>query len=123
MGNVMIVDDSKVVRKLIGHILEKNNYSYIEAENGLEALELLVMNDVDVIIADLNMPQMTGLELIKSIRESDDYNKIPILMLTTDTNEEAKRSCLSAGANIFMSKPMPPDLLISEIKRFIDETK
>jgi two-component system, chemotaxis family, chemotaxis protein CheY len=123
MGNVMIVDDSKVIRKLIGKILEKNNFSYIEAENGIEALELLVMNDIDVIIADLNMPQMTGLELIKSIRASDCYDKIPILMLTTDTNQEAKVSCLSAGANIFMSKPMPPDLLIYEIKRLIEELK
>jgi two-component system chemotaxis response regulator CheY len=123
MSNVMIVDDSKVIRKLIGHILEKNNFSYIEAENGLEALELLVMNEIDVIIADLNMPQMTGLELIKTIRESDCYDKIPILMLTTDTNEEAKSSCIAAGANIFMSKPMPPDLLISEIKRLIEELK
>ena len=123
MSNVMIVDDSKVIRKLIGHILVKNNFTYIEAENGLEALELLVMNEIDVIIADLNMPQMTGLELIKAVRESDCYDKIPILMLTTDTNEDTKSNCLAAGANIFMSKPMPPDMLISEIRRLIEELK
>lgn len=119
MANILIVDDSKVVRKLIISILEKNNYRCIEAENGIEALEKLVINEVDLVVADLNMPRMSGLELVRTIRNNNVYNSTPILMLTTEKNEEDRTKCLSEGANIYLAKPIPPALLITEIKKLL----
>lgn len=116
MANILVVDDSRVVRKLILNILNEENFNCIEAENGIDALEKLVIHDVDLIIADLNMPKMSGLEMVKTIRKSQDYNNIPVLMLTTETNEEDKNNCLEAGVNIYLAKPLPPNKLITEIK-------
>jgi two-component system, chemotaxis family, chemotaxis protein CheY len=115
MKSIMVVDDSKVVRKLILNILSKRDFSCIEAENGIEALEKLVANKVDLIISDLNMPKMSGLELVKTIRSNDLYNDIPVLMLTTETNEQDKASCLDAGVNIYLAKPLPPGDLLGQI--------
>jgi len=119
MINVLIVDDSRVVRKLIRNVLEKNDFNCLEAENGIDALEKLVLNDIDIIMADLNMPKMSGYELIKSIRSNDIYNDIPILMLTTETNEQDKKNCLEAGANVYLAKPLPPAEMVEEIKKFL----
>lgn len=123
MANILVVDDSRVVRKLIISILSTKNHDCLEAENGFDALEQIVQNDVDLIIADLNMPKMTGLELVKTIRRSSEYNYIPILMLTTEQSDESKRMCIEAGANIYLSKPVPPDHIIAEVDSLLSEVK
>ena len=121
MLNVLVVDDSRVVRKLILNILSSRDFHCIEAENGIEALEKLVVNEVDIIIADLNMPKMSGLELVKTIRASDIYTKIPIIMLTTEKNEEEQEKCLNAGVNIYLIKPLPYDELKDNINRLLNK--
>jgi len=121
MVSILIVDDSKVVRKLIINILSNSEYHCIEAENGIEALEKLVLSDIDLIIADLNMPKMSGLELVKTIRASDIYNNIPIIMLTTEKNQQEQYNCLSAGANIYLIKPLPPEELRNNINRLLSK--
>jgi len=117
--NILIVDDSRVMRKLIINILHNNEFNCIEAENGIEALEKIVVNDVDLIIADLNMPKMTGLELVNTIRSSTVYSKIPIIMLTTEKNEIERQKCLEAGANVYLIKPLPAEELKDNIKELI----
>lgn len=119
MKSIMVVDDSKVVRKLILNILSKRQFSCIEAENGIEALEKLVTSEVDLIISDLNMPKMSGLELVKTIRSNELYNDIPVLMLTTETNQEDKADCLEAGVNVYLAKPLPPGDLLGQIDRLL----
>ncbi len=121
MTDILIVDDSKVVRKLISNILTKNNFDCIEAEDGIQALEKLVVNHIDLVIADLNMPKMSGLEMVKTIRSSEVYNDIPILMLTTEKNEQDKKNCLEAGVNIYLAKPLPHQELIEKINQLLDE--
>jgi len=118
----MIVDDSRVVRKLIINILNNKEFHCIEAENGIEALEKLVSNNIDLIIADLNMPKMSGLELVKTIRDSEIYNKIPIIMLTTEKNEIEKKKCIEAGVNIYLVKPLPSVELENNIKNLLKES-
>lgn len=119
MVNILIVDDSRVVRKLILNILNSSEFQCIEAENGIEALEKLVVSDIDLIIADLNMPKMSGLELVKTIRASDIYSRIPIMMLTTEKNHHEQYKCLSAGANIYLIKPLPAEDLRENIKKLL----
>lgn len=119
MINILVVDDSRVVRKLISNILNKKQFNCIEAEDGIEALEKLVVNDIDLIIADLNMPRMSGLELVRTIRENRSYDTIPILMLTTEKNAEDRKCCIAAGVNTYLTKPLPPEKLIKNIKKLL----
>lgn len=119
MARILVVDDSSTVRKLIIHILGEGNYETLEAGDGIEALEKLALNQVDLIIADLNMPRMDGLELIRTIRESPSHEEIPIVMLTTETAEAHKKDALKRGANIYLVKPMPPYVLLDKIKSLL----
>lgn len=120
MARILVVDDSSTVRKLIIYILGKQNYDTVEAGDGIEALEKLALNQIDLIIADLNMPRMDGLELIRIIRESPSYEQIPIIMLTTETDEAEKKEALKRGANIYLIKPMPPVMLLDKIKSLFE---
>ncbi len=120
MSVILVVDDSKVVRKIIISMLSHCDYFCLEAEDGIDALEKLVVNKVDMIIADLNMPKMTGHELVKTIRQSNIYNNIPILMLTTEQNEESKKMCMDAGANVYLAKPIPSEEIISSVKSLLN---
>ncbi len=114
---ILIVDDSATVRKLIMYSLEATNYNCLEASDGIEALEKMAQNSVDLIIADLNMPKMDGLELIRTIRKQN--RDIPIIMLTTQGDEESKRAGLDAGANVYLIKPAPTHLLHYKVKSLL----
>lgn len=123
MATILVVDDSSTVRKLITYILKRENYETLEATDGIEALEKLALNNVDLIIADLNMPKMDGLELIRIIRGSPSYEKVPIVMLTTETDETEKREALEIGANIYLMKPVPPSMLLNKIENLLSKTR
>ena len=115
MPKILVVDDSSTVRKLIINILQKENYETVEAVDGVDALEKLSQGDIDLVVADLNMPRMNGLELIKTIRQDPLYTDIPIVMLTTEGSEEDKKRGFEAGANVYMVKPAPPSLILYKI--------
>ncbi len=115
MARILVVDDSSTVRKLIINILSKENYETVEAVDGVDALEKLSQNDVDLVIADLNMPRMNGLELIKTIRQDPLYADIPIVMLTTEGSAEDKKRGFEAGANVYLVKPAPPSMILYKI--------
>lgn len=120
MARILVVDDSSTVRKLITYVLSKGNYETIEAGDGIEALENLALNQIDLIIANLNMPRMDGLELIRTIRESPSYDRVPIIMLTTETDEAEKKEALKRGANIYLVKPIPSNILLDKIKSLLE---
>ncbi len=115
MPRILVVDDSSTVRKLIINILKKEDYETVEAVDGVDALEKLAQNDIDLIIADLNMPRMNGLELIRTIRQDPLYTDIPIVMLTTEGSDEDKKRGFEAGANVYLVKPAPPSLILYKI--------
>ncbi len=115
MPRILVVDDSSTVRKLIINILRGANYETVEAVDGLDALEKLAQEEIDLIIADLNMPRMNGLELIRTIRQDPLYQDIPIVMLTTEGSEEDKKRGFEAGANVYLVKPAPPSLILYKI--------
>lgn len=117
-GNVMaatilMVDDEKEILKLIEIYLLNEGYQLLQASNGLEALELLSKNSVDLIILDVMMPKMDGLEACMKIRE--DHN-IPIIMLSAKTQDIDKIAGLSIGADEYVSKPFSPLVLVARIK-------
>src|SRR3990172_6574506 len=96
--NILIVDDCRTTRKLLIYSLKGTPYQTTEASNGLEALEKLASCPVDLVITDLNMPKMDGLELVQAIKGEDLYNRIPIIMLTTEGKPEEKKKSIAFGA-------------------------
>ncbi len=116
---ILVVDDSATVRKLVIYSLGPNKYNCIEASDGMEALEKMAQNPVDLIIADLNMPKMNGLELVRTVRKEN--KEIPVIMLTTQSDQESKKKGLAAGANVYLIKPAPVHLLLYKVKSLLGQ--
>lgn len=119
MAKILAVDDSSTVRKLVKFTLQMKKHDVTLAENGLEALEIFQNESFDIILTDLNMPKMTGIELIEKIREGEIDNKIPIIMLTTEGEEKDKNMGKEAGASSYMIKPFQPPQLLDEIEKYL----
>ncbi len=111
MAKVMIIDDSKTVRKYHGSILTEFGYEVVEAENGMEALEKSLDGDVDLYLVDVNMPVMDGYSFVVEIRKQPSYQVTPIIMITTQAKEEDKEEAFKVGASLFETKPIKPDQL------------
>ena len=118
---IMIVDDCNTTRKLLGHYLRSRGYSVVFAENGLDALEKLAINDVNLIMTDLNMPYMDGIELIKTLRSDPELSEIPILMVTTENDDIERAKAISSGANGYMIKPVTGDAITENIISIIKQ--
>jgi two-component system chemotaxis response regulator CheY len=123
MKKILIVDDSATIRKLINYILKKKEYQITEAEDGIDALEKLINTKVDLVIADLNMPNMDGIELVRSLRSNYYYVDTPIIMLTTTKDENLRRSAFEAGVNLFLNKPIQPNILLYKVESLLEEKK
>lgn len=116
---IMTVDDSASVRQMVAFTLKEAGYDVIEACDGKDALSKINMKDLNLIVTDLNMPNMDGIELIKNVRQSAKYKFTPIIMLTTESQGEKKMEGKSAGATGWIVKPFQPAQLISVIKKVI----
>lgn len=114
---IMVVDDSTSVRKMVAFTLENAGYAVIEAEDGRDALEKLDRDPVNMFIVDLNMPNVDGFELTRSVRSMDQYKFAPIVMLTTESLEEKKQEGKAIGATGWITKPFKPDQLIGVVKK------
>ena len=119
MEQILVVDDCNVTRKLISFMVRGKGYRTQNASNGVEGLEKLGTTDVDLIITDLNMPLMDGLEFSKNVRQMEAYRHIPIIMLTTEAGEEDRRKGEEAGISAYLVKPVKAETLIAEIERLI----
>ncbi|MCK4467256.1 MAG: response regulator [Desulfobacterales bacterium] len=118
--NVLIVDDSNSMRAVIKKIISISGFKIdrcIEAGNGKEALEALTDNWVDVIVSDINMPEMNGFELLKSLKEDDLLKNIPVILITTESSEKRMQDAFNLGAKGFIKKPFAPE----EVKRILYE--
>lgn len=109
MKQVLVVDDSATMRRMVMASLRNlQNVNFKEASNGLEAIEQLVIAGVDLMILDLNMPDMHGLEVLKFVRSHQSYHGIPIIVLTTRGDETSREEALGAGASLYVTKPFEP---------------
>lgn len=115
---VMTVDDSASVRQMVAMTLKNEGYEVIEASDGKDALSKLG-GPVDMIVTDLNMPNMDGIELIKNVRANPKYKFIPIVMLTTESQAGKKQEGKSAGATGWIVKPFKPDQLLGVVKKVL----
>ncbi len=113
----MTVDDSRTMRDMVSYTLKDAGYNVLEAEDGVEALTVLKTQKADIIITDLNMPNMDGITLIQSLRAENDYRATPILMLTTESDGEKKNAGRQAGATGWIVKPFNPEKLLAVVKK------
>ena len=115
---IMTVDDSSSVRQMVRFTLTEAEYQVIEAVNGQDALAKMT-GHVDMVITDLNMPSMGGIELIKEIRKKPGFKFIPIIMLTTESQNDKKMEGKAAGATGWIVKPFRPEQLLAVIKKVL----
>ncbi len=120
MANVLIVDDSISMRKLVQATLIEAGHRVVEAEDGVVALARVTESPVDLVITDINMPNMDGLTLLGELRKLPDLKFTPILVLTTEMDPEKKKTAKQRGATGWLVKPFNPDQLISTIKKVLD---
>ena len=116
---IMTADDSASVRQMVGFTLKEAGYDVMEAVDGRDALEKLEGSEVNMLITDLNMPNMDGIELIRETRAKPQFKFIPIIMLTTESQELKKQEGKAAGATGWIVKPFKPDQLVAVVKKVL----
>ena len=120
MSNVILaVDDSPSMRQMVGQTLRAAGYEVIEAADGVQAFELAKDKVVDVVITDVNMPNMDGITLVAQLRTLPNYRLVPLLLLTTESSPERKAQGKQAGATGWMVKPFNPAQLLATLARVL----
>ncbi|WP_119394986.1 response regulator [Salinibius halmophilus] len=119
MANVLIVDDSASMRQMVNFTLTTAGHKVVEAVDGVDGLEKAKASQFELIISDINMPNMTGLEMVPQIRALGQYRATPILMLTTESSGDMKQKGKSVGATGWIVKPFNPAQLLNTIKRVL----
>ena len=115
MNNILIFDDSPTMRRMVAASLRTLPAArFGEAASGLEAIERVALGPVDLIILDLNMPDMHGLEVLDFLRRHQAYREIPVIVLTTRGDEASRTDALAAGANLYLTKPFAPQTLAAQ---------
>lgn len=121
MKQILVVDDSATMRRMVMSVLRNlKGVNFQEASNGLEAIERLIVAPVDLMILDLNMPEMHGLEVLQFVRAHPNYNSIPIIVLTTRGDEASRSAALAAGASYYLTKPFEPREFISKVEELLN---
>jgi two-component system, chemotaxis family, chemotaxis protein CheY len=119
MTMILTVDDTASMRQMISFTLNSVGYDVVQASDGAEGLKLAKEHKVDLVIADLNMPNMDGIALVQSLRTLDAYKFTPILMLTTESQQERREQGKRAGATGWIVKPFNPEQLLHVVKKVL----
>lgn len=119
MQSILAVDDSASMRQMVSFTLKGAGYHVIEAVDGQEAYEKAMIQSVDLVLTDQNMPRMDGVTLVKSLRGLPSYTTTPILILTTEASDEMKSKGRAAGATGWLVKPFDPIKLLAVIQKVI----
>lgn len=117
--HIMTVDDSGSMRQMIAFTLKSAGYEVSQAADGGEAKQLLQSQSIDLLITDLNMPKVDGIELIRSVRAMPQHRAVPILMLTTESDQSKKMQGKSAGATGWIVKPFQAEQLVGVVQKVL----
>jgi two-component system chemotaxis response regulator CheY len=121
MKSILVVDDSPTMRRMvIASLRDLKGVRFDEAGSGLEAIEHLALAPVGLMILDLNMPDMHGIEVVEFVRKHKVYSSIPIIMLTTRGDEESRAAALDAGASLYLTKPFLPNILAAHTRGLLN---
>jgi two-component system chemotaxis response regulator CheY len=123
MHQILIVDDSATIRRMVRASLATlpGPCEFTEAASGLEAIEQLAVGPVALIVLDLNMPDMHGLEVLGFVRAHAKYRQVPVIILTTRGDEASRTAALEAGATAYLTKPFTPGGLITKARELLAE--
>lgn len=121
-AKVLFIDDSVSMRQMTSLILSGEGYEVVQATEGSEGLEKLT-SDIDLVITDYNMPNMNGSEVIRAIRSGEVNSSVPILMLTTESEESKKQEGREAGATAWMTKPFDKDKLLATVRKITNSVE
>ena len=119
MQSILAVDDSPSMRKMVSFTLTGAGYNVVEAVDGQDALEKAESHNIDLVLADQNMPRLDGIGLTRRLREHPKFKSIPILTLTTESSDQMKQAGRAAGATGWLVKPFDPNRLIEVIQKVI----
>ncbi|MCX7875368.1 MAG: response regulator [Melioribacteraceae bacterium] len=120
MFEVLVVDDSTILRKMvISSLKDIANLSFQEASSGLEAIEQLALKSFNIVILDLNMPDIHGMEVLKFIRSHEMYKNLPVIILTTRSDDDSKNAAYQSGATLYMNKPFLPNELKNNVEKIL----
>ncbi|KQV91267.1 two-component system response regulator [Massilia sp. Root351] len=116
---IMVIDDSASLRQVVGIALKSAGYDVIEARDGLDALSKLTGQKVNLVVCDVNMPNMDGITFVKEIKQLPNYKFTPVIMLTTESQEAKKREGQAAGAKAWVVKPFKPEVLLGAVQKLV----
>jgi len=117
---ILVADDSPTIRKFVSISLKVKGYEIIQVADGMQALEVLPSEPVDLVITDLNMPNVDGFELIKTIRSNEDYRELPIIILSSLSGNEEIEKGIQCGANSYLLKPFDSKRVLYEVSKFLN---
>lgn len=120
MTSILAVDDSPSMRQMVSYTLENAGFDVVMASDGVEALKIAGDTAVNLVLTDVNMPNMDGITLVKELRKLAAYRHKPILVLTTESSQEKKLQGKAAGATGWIVKPFDPDQLVTTLRRVLD---
>ena len=120
LSDILVVDDSKVMRDMISACLRPDPSLVVtHAASGLEAIERLSLQPFDLLVLDLNMPDIGGLEVVEFVRAQDKLKALPILIVTTRGDDGSRERVLAAGASKYLTKPFTPEAILAEVRALL----
>jgi two-component system chemotaxis response regulator CheY len=122
MTRILIVDDSPTIRRMVKASLAPTEATLVEAASGLEAIEQLTLGAAALMVLDLNMPDLHGLDVLKFVRSHPSLGRLPVLVLTTRGDESSRDAATAAGATDYMTKPFAPQELAARVRRLLEAT-
>jgi two-component system chemotaxis response regulator CheY len=120
MKSILIVDDSPTIRRMVKVALSELDAAFAEAGSGLEAIERLTQAPTALMVLDLNMPDMHGLEVLAFVRRHPSYRALPVIVLTTRGDESSRDAAAKAGATLYLTKPFVPQVLAQQARSLIE---
>jgi two-component system chemotaxis response regulator CheY len=123
MADVLVVDDSKVMREMMVACLRAHpGLAFTHASSGLEAIERLSLKRFELMLLDLNMPDIGGIEVVEFVRGQDSLRSLPIIVVTTRGDEGSRTRALQVGADRFLTKPFTPEGLLAEVRALLERS-
>ena len=121
VNTILVVDDSPTVVKFVSFSLKNKGFKVITACDGMDAIEKIsnLSDDVDLVITDLNMPNLDGYGLIGTLRQNEKFSETPIIILTSEEGEEDKQKGLDVGASSYLVKPFKSSILLNEVSKYL----
>jgi len=120
MARILSVDDSKSIRMMVSAVLSAAGHEVLSAEDGCQAMEMARETKVDLVLTDINMPNMNGISLVSKLRRLEGYEYIPMIMLTTESNTYKKQKAKTMGATGWLQKPFTAERLVSAVQKIVD---